>query len=120
MNPRQVEILKSLFRMTWADGDASDEEVEILSRLLARLGLPLAARVVALDLGLSNPDVPEDQLESVLPDRESRLEAMEMLLSVCFSDGRLDPRELDYVREVAGRLGLHAQDLEALRRKIQG
>lgn len=117
MQPQQAEMVKALLKMAWADGEASEEEVEVLSRLMVRLGLPLAERVTVLDGGLSAPIEEKDHLEQALPDRDSRLQAMEMLLTVCFSDETLAPQEISYIQDLAGRLGISAPELETLRQR---
>lgn len=120
MQAQQAEIVKCLFKMAWADGEASEEEVEVLSRLMTRLGIPLSERIIAMDGGLSEPEQGQDHIEDLLPDRESRLQAMEMLLAVCFSDQQLAPQEVSYIEDLSRRLGISAPELEALRQRAMG
>lgn len=117
MQAQQAEIVKCLFKMAWADGEASDEEVEVLSRLMGRLGIPLAERLVVMDGGLSDPVQEADNLDQILGDKDSRLQAMEMLLTVCFSDQNLAQQEVAYIQDLALRLGISAPELETLRQR---
>lgn len=117
MQAQQAEIVKCLFKMAWADGEATEDEVEVLSRLMGRLGIPLAERIIVMDGGLSEPVADADHLEQALKDKESRLHAMEMLLSVCFTDENLAPQEIAYIQDLAARLDITAPELEALRQR---
>ncbi len=117
MQAQQAEIVKCLFKMAWADGEATEEEVDVLSRLMGRLGIPLMERVIVLDGGLSEPIQDADHLEQMLSDKESRMQAMEMLLQVCFSDENLAQQEVAYIQDIAGRLGISAPELETLRQR---
>ena len=115
MDARQTELVKSLFKMVWADGQATDEEVDVLSRLLDRVGLKWAEKLAVMDTRLSEPQLDPGRLDEVLHDRESRLEALELLITVGFSDQQLPPAELHIIEELALRWGITAAELEQLR-----
>lgn len=117
---RQTHLVKSLFAMLWADGDASDREIEVVSRLMERVGLPIEERLAVMDAHLSDPDLAQTaSLEGVLPDQASRLEAMELLVTLCFCDQHLAPEELEILHQLAVSLEINAQQLEQIRHRAQ-
>ena len=120
MDRRQHQLVKALFAMAWADGDASDREVEVLSRLMERVGLPLEERLAVMDAFLSDPDLAAGaSLETVLPDVTSRMEAMELLVMLCFCDQQLAPAEMEILHQMAVRLEITAPQLEEIRHRAQ-
>jgi uncharacterized tellurite resistance protein B-like protein len=117
LDARQTELVKSLFKMAWADGHVTEQEVDVLSDILDRLGLPLAEKLAVMDFGLSEPRLGEDRIDDVLTDHDSRLQALEHLITVCFCDLNLDPAELRLIEELSLRWGITAGELERLRQK---
>jgi len=115
MDPRQAEIVRSLYKMAWIDGHISDREVWILSRLMAGMNIPLAQRLAVGDQMLHEPDLGEVRLEEVLPDRASRLLATELLITVCLSDDTVDPAEMELLKELATRMEIPFEELDRLR-----
>lgn len=115
MDPRQAEIVRSLFKMAWIDGNIQDREVWIISRLMDRMGIPLSQRLAVGDLMLHEPDLGEVRLEEVLPDQASRLLAMELLITVCLSDDTVDPAEMELLKELATRMQIPFDELDRLR-----
>ena len=117
---RQLHIVKSLFAMLWADGDASDREIEVASRMMERVGLPLEERLALMDAHLSDPELAGlTSIESVLPDGPSRLEAMELLVTLCFCDQQLAPEEIDILHQLAVSLEITSHQLEEIRHRVQ-
>lgn len=115
-----MHVVKSLFAMLWADGDASDREIEVVSRLMERVGLPLEERLALMDAHLSDPELAGfASIESVLPDLPSRLEAMELLVTLCFCDQQLAPEEMDILHQLAVSLQISAHQLEEIRHRVQ-
>ena len=101
--------------MAWIDGQISDREVWIISRLMDRMGIPLAQRLAIGDLMLHEPDVGEIRLEEVLPDQASRMLAMELLITVCLSDAHVDQSEMEQLKELATRMQIPFEELDRLR-----
>ncbi len=116
MDERQKNILGALIQMAWADGKITPEETQMISSFADRLGISLVDRISELASGLSQRrEEQEIELEKVLPDHASRLEAMQMLVSLSFADGSLDSGEMDYLGRLALRLGIQAHELEQMR-----
>lgn len=107
-------VINALFLMAWKDGVVLAEEKSCLDRILVKLGVPRADVMRLIDQRSQQPPGP-DELEVVLPDHESRLVAMKMLIAVCFADNDLAMEELDYLYSLAVRLEIKADELEALR-----
>lgn len=120
MDRRQAQLVKSLFAMLWADGEAEDREIDVISRLMERVGLPLEERLALMDAFLSDPDLARiESIESVLPDMQSRHEAMELMITLCFCDQQLAPEEMEILHQLAVSLGITSQQLEEIRHRAQ-
>lgn len=120
MDASLSEIARSLFQLAWADGHVNAREVEVISAMLERLGVPMVERLVAMDHALAEPPKQAEDLLTALPDAKSRQDAMEMLVGLCFADGQTHPEELRILGDLAVRWGIGADDLEAIRRKVTG
>lgn len=121
MDARQKEMLRALAQLAWADGSVSTAETDLIADFAEKLGVSLVERIAEMDSGLSQPPDPTPvDLEAVLPDHESRLEAMQMLVCLCFADGQLDPGEMSYLGDIAVKLGIGAQELDAMRQAAEG
>lgn len=119
MTELQAETARCLFRLAWADGHVNQNEVDVISGLLERLGLSLIERLSAMDAGLGQ--LHEDRpLETTLTRPEDRLQAMEMLIRTCFADGSAHPKEVSLLGDLALRWGISADELERLRLSAPG
>lgn len=107
-------VINALFLMAWKDGVVLAEEKSCLDRILVKLGVPRKDILTLINERSAQPPGP-DELEKVLPDHESRLTAMKMLIAVCFADNDLAMEELDYLYSLAVRLEISADELEVLR-----
>ncbi len=107
-------VINSLFLMAWKDGVVLAEEKSCLDRILVKLGVPRKDILTMINERSQHPPGP-DELERILPDHESRLVAMKMLIAVCFADNDLAMEELDYLYNLAVRLEISADELEELR-----
>lgn len=96
--------------MAWADGELAPQEVDRLTLALTRWGVP---REEVHRHWLAPPEDPAE-LERVLPDHATRMAAVKLLLEMSRADGRMDFRELHYVRTIAARLGISQQELDTL------
>jgi hypothetical protein len=119
MSPSINGLVKALFHLTWADGVVSPEEVRTLTSIFRRLGFPLSEVICLLDENLSKPptDTSPVQLDLLFPDQASRTAALEMLMTVCFSEGAIQPEQVGYIEGLVIRMGLDYNDLEQLRQK---
>ena len=118
MNPIQTEIAKSLFQLAWADGEVQQREVDVISAILERYGVPMAERLAAMDEALSDPNLEPPDLDAILGNHQSRLAVMERLVAVSFADGLPHPEEMKILAELAIRWGVSADELEMLRQKV--
>lgn len=109
---RQKEMALALIQMAWADRRFAPEEETMVANLLARIGLEPE------EIGQMQHKAEMAKLESVLPNHNSRLDAMRMLLAVAFSDRVLMADELDYILKMAERLGITPPELEELRQQV--
>ena len=110
-------LVKALFHLTWADGVVSPEEVRTLTSVFRQLGFPLSEVICLLDQNLSTPpaDTSPVQLDLLFPDQASRMAALQMLMTVCFSEGSIQPEQVGYIEGMVIRMGIDYNDLEKLR-----
>lgn len=116
----KAEMLLALAQLAWADGEVAKEETETITRMADRIGVNLVERIATLDKGLSQP--PESDLvhlEEVFPDQEQRRTALQMLVTLSMADGRVDPAEEEFIRNMAARLQISEQDLDGMRAQAE-
>ncbi len=106
--------------MAWADGHVDGREVELISKLLEQMGMPLAQRVAMMDEAMDHrPEAPPD-LDSSLDDAEARSNVLQAMVSLCFADQKPHPEELKILGDLAIRWGISADQLESMRQKATG
>ena len=114
-------VIRALFQVAWADQVVSPVEVNALTNILRHFGLSLPEVICLLDQKLAEPPegapVPLDQY---FDDRETRMLALQSLMTVCFADGVLQPEEAGYIEGLVVRMGLGAAELEEVRQKVTG
>ncbi len=118
MDTRQKEIALALIQVAWADHVWAPEEEATVANMLLRMGC--RPEELQEQTALLRQEADMAKLESVLPDHESRLQAMRMLLAVAFADRVLVGDELDYILRMAERLALTPPELEQLRQEVLG
>ena len=115
-------LIKALIHMVWADNIVSPEEVEVLMSLLREFGFSLPEIICLLDEKLAEP--PQDwspvKLEDWFESREDQKRALQALMKVCFSTGKIDPEQVGYIEGLVVRMGLSAQELQELRSQAVG
>ncbi|MEW6280199.1 MAG: DUF533 domain-containing protein [Candidatus Eremiobacterota bacterium] len=115
MDDRQKEIVKALIQMAWVDGRWAEEEEAMLANVLVRMGCTEEEVAGLKQTMQERPDMAH--LETFIPDRPSRLNAMRVLLAVSFADGALASQEYEYIQRMAHRLDIGPEDLEQLRKE---
>lgn len=93
-------------RVIDADQRLTMDEVEWLDHLYVETGVPAETADAPSTAG---------DLNHVFPDVRSRVTVVLELLRVGYTDGRLDPRELSAVRDVAAQMGIDAGTWEECR-----
>ncbi len=118
-NPLQ-QLSLALFQVAWADEAVSPQEVQGLMTVFRQLGWSLPEVICLLDRNLSQrPSSEPVELEKIFADRESRLEAMQALLTVCFADGVLQPQQLGYIEGLIYRMGITVEELKLLKERVE-
>ncbi len=111
-------IAQSLFYLAWADGSVDSSEVQLISSLLEKLGMPLAQRLVLMDEALDRrPEAPPD-FDRALTDQQARAALLEMLVELCFADGQAHQDEIRILGDLAIGWGIGVEQLEEIRRKV--
>ncbi len=107
MNERQKAIAKAVIQMAHADGEVHPKEREVLDSILAELG----GNQQELQGAEREPMPP---LETLLPEKADRLEAMRLVLQMCMADGRLAFDEFYYLSDLCAKLDITKAEMEAL------
>lgn len=119
MDAKSRQIISSLAKMAWADGEVSDSERALLIKVFVEAGAT-EADVETFGALLSDPNaVPEgdEQLSDVVVDEEGRLNVMKALLIMSFMDGVLSFSEMSLLEETQAALGLSAEQVESIRKE---
>jgi tellurite resistance protein len=108
MDPRMAEkVCELVAGLTEADGERHPAERTLLRRIMARLGLSthgdhgLVPTLKGGEAARAMAALPEDV----------RQEALELLVEAAIVDGKVVPAEQRYLAEVAGAMGLAAEQL---------
>lgn len=117
MDAGQKEVVKSIIQVAWADGQVSAQERDVLSRMLMQVGCS-PEEVSELDEVLSGTETRMPDLDKVLPDKASRLDAMRAIMTMSFADGALSFKEFTYMERMASKLGVDDDELEQLRAEV--
>lgn len=104
MDARQLEILCSLFRTAWPDHGATSDQIQQIERWMEAQDVLLTERVALTEACLGHSDP-----ESHLPDRQSRQDALELLVTL--------EAEETLVEALAQALQIAPEDLEMLRQR---
>lgn len=112
-------LVQALFQMAWSDNVVSPQEVSTLTSVLRNLGYSLPEVICLLDKNLSQPpeESPPLMLDHLFATREEQMQALQALMTVCFSTGKIGPEQIGYIEGLVVRMGLSAEELEELRRK---
>ena len=104
LSPEQRRAFLVLARQVIdADRRLSIQEVERLDRLYVEAGVPAEMADAPGAVG---------DLNLLFPSNRARVVVVLELLLVAYSDGRLDPRETQTIRDTAARLGIDAATWE--------
>ena len=120
MEDGKSKLLLALAQLAWADGEVAEEETEMITRMADRIGLNLAERIAALDKGLSQPPDSEPvELEHYFPDPGQRREALKLLVTLSMADGTVHPAEEVFIKNMATRLQVPAEELDGMRAQVE-
>lgn len=117
MEHQRKEIMKSLAGIAWADGEVTDNERALLFTVCLQMGAS-EEEVEELQEVLGKPQNAPTSLEdlkSVLPDKQSRLNVMRVLLTMSMMDGVLSFSEFELIEKTSAELGIDSEELETLR-----
>lgn len=112
-----TDLVAALFQLVWADDVVSPREVQALSAVLTRLGFTPPEVICLLDTHLAAPPPTKTNLplNQIFTSRPPSREELKLLLTICFSEGSIQPEQIGYIEGLILRLGLSAVDLESLR-----
>jgi tellurite resistance protein len=112
MHSENMAILKSLVSVAWADGDYGDKEREMLDALLDAFEATPDEETSLRDYAKTPRKLEDVPLEELSPDDLRVLIQHAVLLT--FIDGRQDDKEIEFVKRLAGYLGIPPEESKAL------
>ncbi len=117
MENSRDELVKALFHMAWLDEVVTPHEVRALTSVLRQLGYSLPEVLHLLDSHLCErpKDLDLRPLDEIFRERDIQLQALQALMTVCFSGGQIHPEQIGYIEGLILRMGLTAEELELLR-----
>lgn len=117
MTNTEEALLKGLVHLIWADGEVSDDERELLGGVLIVLGLS-EEEIEKVGHMMTAPPALGD-LKASVPDQNSRIEIMKVLIAAAFADGNVHKKELRFLDKMAIHLDITHAELEALKASTQ-
>lgn len=111
-------VAQSLFYLAWADGSVDSAEVQLISSLLEKLGLPLAQRLVMMDEAFDRRPEAPPEFDQALTAQDARASHLEMLVELCFADGQAHQEEIRILGDLAIRWGIGVDQLEEIRKRV--
>ena len=115
MNSTESALLKGLVHVIWADGEVTPEERHLLGGVLTQLGMSDEQVAQVAQMMVEPPDLSD--LKGSVPDHESRLEIVKVLLAMALADGKVDVKELRSLNKIAQLLEVSPAELESLKKE---
>ena len=110
-------LLQALAAMAWADGDLDPKQRAVLSQRFGSEEIPKALLERCLSGSVSLPD--KQELLSVMPSLDERLEFVGQLIQMSSSDGRLAPQEARMLGSLGPEFGMTEEVLNELIRRAR-
>ena len=107
----KVEILRAACCIAGSDGDATDQERELLNRLAKETGVGLASLEAMISRACSDKNFCNEQFRVL---RAEPQEAMAILLEVAMADGVIDDGEAAILKHFAEKLAVPADIFQTL------
>ncbi len=107
---QQVELLRACCCIAAADGETSDEEVELLKKIARRFGgVGRASLEAMISRAESDPDFHRQQFDIL---RASPLECLDVLLQITVANGQIKENEFEILKSLAGKLAISEDDFQ--------
>lgn len=113
MDEQSKEVLKGLAEVAWADGKVTAQERALLFHVCLQMGA--SAQELQEMEDIFGKQAVSAELQSVLPDKATRLNVMRALLTMSFVDGALGFAEFELLTQKSEELEITAQEMETLR-----
>ncbi len=111
-----LEILKSACCVAGLDGSISDEELVLLKKLAARVGVGQASLDAMIERATEEPDFYEQQLKFLSGDADG---AVKVLFRVAVADGQLGTAERVIIQHLATKVGVDDERYEQILRAAE-
>lgn len=107
----QVEVLRAACCVAGADGNATDEERQLLANLASKSGVGAASLNAMIERATSDQKFCEEQFRILKTEPQ---ETMAILLQVAMADGAIQDVEVASLKALASRLNVSDDIFEAL------
>lgn len=112
-------ILRAFWELAWAKGQVDQAQVDFITKIAQEMGLSLGERLPNLIRGLSRAaDSEINNLGDVPIDDVERYELVERFVAFCLLGEGLESRQADILARLSIQLGITADELEEMRRRL--
>lgn len=112
-------ILRAFCELAWADGDVTQAQADFVADVAEQMDLPLGQWLPLLITGLSRaPTARLKGLRHVPLDDVERYQVVERFMALCLLGSGLSERQAGVLAELSLQLGIKAQELEEMRRRL--
>jgi tellurite resistance protein len=112
MTPMQrVDILRAACCVAGIDGDITEAENAVISKLAKEAGVGRASLEAMMDRGATDPNFHQDQFRVL---KEDPQESMAALLEVAMADGQLSDSESEVLRALSRKLSITSEVFDQL------
>ncbi len=112
-------ILEAFFELAWADGELSSVDVDFLCSMAEDLEFNLGERLALLVQGLVEPPTASvKNLASIDLDEMEKYQVVERMVALCLRKEHISPQRGQMLGQLALQLGIRAQELEEMRRRV--
>lgn len=112
-------ILQAFYQLAWARGRIEQSQADFIAELAGQMDLPLGSWMPSMVMGLTKPpksavtnlaDIPIDDVE--------RYQVVERFVALCLLGEGLSANQAEILANLALQLGIKAQELEEMRRRL--
>lgn len=112
-------ILQAFYQLAWAGGEIEQSEADFIADLAEQMDLPLGSWLPSAMMGLTRPSKqPVTNLSEVPIDEVERYQVVERFVALCMLGKGLKGHQPQLLAGLALQLGIKADELEEMRRRL--
>ena len=112
-------ILQAFYHLAWAGGEIEQSEADFIADLAQQMDLPLGSWLPAAMMGLTRPSRQAiTNLSEVSINEVERYQVVERFVALCMLGEGLKGHQPQLLANLALQLGIKADELEEMRRRL--